>query len=183
MRQAPAPPKQKRGRENVRDMVLSLAVCVAVIVPVWFLGQPAPSDSKSLRVVDTAPDITAFRQSAPGVPVPVGLPEGWRPTSSTLEDGRLRIGYVTPDDGYVEFAAQGASAAQGGPVETFLRDQTGRGDAGTSLAVGQRQFTVYSDDEGHTSLVQQSPAGTVVVGGLRETAEDDELSELAASLR
>lgn len=168
-------PKRKRGRENVRDMVLSLAVCVAVIVPVWYLGQPPTSDA--LKVVDPAADVVAFQQAAPGVPVPVGLPEGWRATSSTLADGRLRIGYVTPDEAYAEYAAQA------GPVDTFVTDQTGRGTAGTTLTVGQRQFTIHSDADGHTSLVQEQPAGTVVLGGLRETAEDDELTELAASLR
>lgn len=171
-------PTRKRGRENVRDMVLSLALCVAVIVPIWFLGQPAPSDSKALRVVDTTADLTAFRAAAPGVPVPGPLPAGWRPTSSTLEDGQLRIGYVTPDDGYAEYAARAGSP--GGP---FLREQTGRGTAGTALVVGDRRFTVYSDRDGHTSLVDERPAGTVVVGGLRETAEDDELAELAGALR
>ena len=178
------PPKRKRGRENVRDMVLSLALCVAVIVPVWFLGQPAPSDSKGLRVVDTAADVSAFRAAAPGVPVPGPLPAGWRPTSSTFEGSQLRIGYVTPDDGYVEYAGQGAAPAPGAAVGgTFLREQTGRGTAGTTLAVGDRRFTVYSDREGHTSLVHERGVGTVVVGGLRETAEDDELAELAAALR
>ena len=177
-------PARKRGRETVRDMLLSLAVCVAVIVPVWFLGQPAPSDSKALRVVDTAADLSAFRAAAPGVPAPGPLPKGWRPTSSTLAGGQLRIGYVTPDDGYVEYAGQGGSQAQrGGSVEAFLREQTGRGTAGTTLAVGDRRFTLYSDGDGHTSLVDARPAGTVVVGGLRETAEDDELAELAGALQ
>lgn len=172
-----APPTRARGRENVRDMVLSLAVCVAVIVPVWFLGQPAPSDSKALRVVETADDIAAFRTAAPGVAVPGPLPTAWRATSSTLEQGRLRIGWVTPDDGYVEYAAQA------GPPGEFVPEQTGRGTPATALTVGGRRFTVYRNGDGHTSLVVERPAGTVVLGGLRETAEDDELAELAQALR
>ena len=172
------PPARKRGRETVRDMVLSLAVCIAVIVPIWYLGQPPPGDSKAIRVVDTAADVAAFRAAAPGVPVPGPLPEGWRPTSSTLADGQLRIGYVTPDDGYAEYAARGDGGAG-----AFLQDQTGRGTAGSTLTVGGRRFTLYDDRKGHTSLVEQGSAGTVVVGGLREKAGDDELSELAAALR
>lgn len=170
------PPKRKRGRENTRDMLLSLAVCLAVIIPIWYLGQPAPSDSKAIRPVDPTSDLRSFAQVAPGVPLPT-TPEGWTPTSSTLEGANLRIGYVTDGEGYVEYAAQG------GDQGTFLRDQTGRGDAGSSLQVGERTFTIYSDGEEHTSLVLQQDSGTVVVGGLRETAGDEELSELAATLR
>ena len=178
MQEPPAAPKRKRGRENVRDMVLSLTVCVGVIVPVWFLAQPPPSDSARVRVVDTSGDVAAFRQAAPGVPVPGVLPEGWRPTSSTLEDGRLRIGYVTPDEEYAEYAAQAGDDA------AFLEEQTGRGRAGAPLTVGGRAFTIWSsEDDSRTSLVATQSGGTVVVGGLRETAEDDELTELAASLR
>ena len=173
---APAAPAKKRGRENVRDMLLSMAVCVAVIVPVWYLGQPAPSDSKAIREVDPSTDLRSFAALAPGVPLP-STPEGWIPTSSTLEGANLRIGYVTDGEGYVEYAAQG------GDPGTFVRDQTGRGRAGSPLTVGSRSFTVYSDGEAHTSLVLEQDGGTVVVGGLRETAGDEELSELAATLR
>ncbi len=42
---------------------------------------------------------------------------------------------------------------------------------------------MWTDDEGHTSLVLTSPAGSVVLGGLRESAEDEEISELAAALQ
>ncbi|MCW2607842.1 MAG: secreted protein [Frankiales bacterium] len=169
--------KKKRGRENVRDMLLSMAVCVAIVVPIWFLGQPDPSDSKAIRRVDPTADIAAFRQAAPGVPVPT-TPPGWTATSSTLDGPSLRIGYVTDSDGYVEYAASTGDAA------TFVRDQTGRARSGSSLTVGTRRFVVHSGGGDHTSLVLQEQGGaTVVLGGLRETAGDEELSELAATLR
>lgn len=173
-----APPKKKRGRESVRDMLLSMAVCVAVVVPIWFLGQPDPRDSKAIRAVDPTSDVRSFQQVAPGVPVP-STPAGWTPTSSTLEGASLRIGYVTDGQGYVEYAARA------GDVPAFVRDQTGKGRSVNPLTVGSRRFVVWSDSKGHTSLVLQpaGESGAVVVGGLRETAGDEELSELAATLR
>ncbi len=176
--QTVAPPKKrKRGTENVRDMLLSLGACMLVVVPVWYLAQPPESDSKSYRVVDPGPELASFRALAPGVPVPTGLPAGWRATSSTLDGSRLRIGYLTPGGGYAEYAAQG------GAPEAFVADQTGDGKEVSPLTVGTRRFVVWSDDQQHTSLVLAQPQGTVVVGGLREDADDAEVQALAASLR
>ena len=175
--QPPAAPKRKRGRENVRDMLLSLAACMAVVIPVWYFGQPSEDQTRGIRVVDTAPDVAAFSQAAPGLPVPGPLPEGWRPTSSTLEGDRYRIGFITPDDGYVEYLAQA------GETEEFVSEVTGKGSPGSPLRVGDRAFRIWTDDDGHTSLVLTSPAGSVVLGGLREAAEDEEITELAGLLQ
>jgi Protein of unknown function (DUF4245) len=169
------PAKKRRGRENVRDMLLSMAVCTAIIVPVWYLAQPPASDSKRLRVVDYTADVRSFGQAAQGLPLPGTAPAGWKATSSTLDGASLRIGWVTPDHGYVEYAAQrGAPGA-------FVADHTGHGRPGSTLTVGGRPYTVVSDGR-HTSLVLQTQQGTVVVGGLRETADDERLTELATTL-
>ncbi len=174
----PAPPRgrKKRGTETTRDMVLSLAVCLLVVAPIWLLGEFRHSDEREIRMVPTAADLTALGQAVPGVPVPQGLPAGWRATSSTLEGERLRIGYVTPGEQYAEYAALG------GDPGGFLEQQTGKGRQTGRLQVDGRAFQVWSGTDGATSLVLQQPGWTVVVGGLRETADDDELQELAASL-
>lgn len=173
----PPAPARKRGSETARDMVLSLAACMALVIPVWFLAQPPPSASKSLRVVETATDIQALQAAVPGVPAPAGLSAGWRPTSSTLDGPALRIGYVTPGEEYAEYAARS------GDPESFLLEQTGRGRRTGQLTVGGSAFEVWSNSDGHTSLVLRRAGSTVVLGGLRETADDSELQELAASLR
>ncbi|MCW2779429.1 MAG: secreted protein [Frankiales bacterium] len=180
-RPADGPPrptgKKKRGSENVRDMLLSMGICTAIVIPIWYLAQPPASDSKTIRVVDPTSDITAFSAAAPGVPVPRVVPKGWRATSSTLTGATLRIGWVTPDDGYVEYAAQG------GAPGAFVADQTGRAQPVSPLTVAGRAFRVYSASRAHTSLVLQQAAGTVVVGGVRETGDDAHLTELAQGLR
>ncbi len=170
-----APPKRRRGHENVRDMLLSMAACTAIIVPVWFLAQPPASDSKGIRPVDPTTDVRAFGRAAPAVPAPQRVPAGWTATSSTLDATSLRIGYVVPGDGYVEYAARA------GTPGTFVEDQTGRGTPGGTLIAGGRRFSVYSAG-GHTSLVSTTPQGTVVLGGLRETADDALLTTLAGQL-
>lgn len=172
----PAPAKKRRGRENVRDMLLSMGVCVAIVVPIWYLAQPPASDSRTGRPVDPTADVRAFSATAPGLPVPPAVPPGWKATSSTLEGPSLRIGYLTPGRGYVEYAAQA------GPAGPFVDDQTGHGQAGSTLTVAGRPYRVYSAD-GHTSLVLRTARGTVVVGGLRESADDEQLTALAQALR
>lgn len=175
---APPAPVKKRGRENVRDMVLSLALVLAFVGVVFFFARPDPrTTERALREIDPSGDLRSMSESLSGAPVPTGLGDGWRATSSTREGDGLRVGYVTPDDEYAEYAVRGADPG------TFVFDQTGRGTRGGSLRIGDREWQVWSDDEGHTSLVLVGTGSTVVIGGLRETAADEELQELAASLR
>lgn len=172
----PAPPKKKRGRETAADMVRSIGLILLIVVPVWFLAQPPDSDVKSVRVVDTAADVASFRQAAPQVPVPGALPADWRATSSTLEPGSLRIGWVTPTDEFAEYSAST------GPADAFLADATGRGSEVGTFVVDGTTWRQFSDADGHTSLVQSVGGGTVVVGGVRETTTLEELRVLAAAV-
>lgn len=159
-------------------MVLSLLVVFLVVVPFYLVGGRPHGATRGIVVVPTAGSLAQLEQRVPGVPVPRGLPAGWRPTSTTLDGDALRIGYVTPGNQYAEYSARS------GASEEFLRDQTGQGRRVAQLKIGQRMFEVWTSDDGqHTSLVLRRPDWTVVVGGLRESAEDDELQNLAASLR
>ncbi len=172
--QAPEHAKKKRGRESALDMVRSLGLILLIIIPVWFLAQPPASDVKPIRVVDPTADIRSFAQAAPGVPVPGMLPAGWRATSSTLEPGSLRIGWVTPTEQYAEYAAGT------GPDTVAL---TGRGNEVGTFVVAGVTWRQFADGDGHTSLLRTAGGGTVVVGGVRETATLDELRVLAAAVR
>ncbi len=118
----------------------------------------------------------AFVQAAPGLPVPTGVPVDWRATSSTLEPGSLRIGWVTPAGQYAEY--DGLTGPQ-----PDLAAVLGEGSTdGPDVVVGTVTWRSVTDADGHTSLVRQVAGGTVVVGSLRETASDEELRVLAASL-
>lgn len=171
--------EKKRGRETAADMVRSLGLVMVLVVVIWFLAQPPDSDEKTIRVVDPAGSIAAFTADVPGVPVPGGLPDTWRPTSSTLvpEPTGLRVGYVTPSGAYAEYAASTAPRAE------YLSEITGeKAQRLGPVDVGGVTYEQYADPDGSISLVRQAGAVTVVVGTLRASAPLDELRTLAASL-
>ena len=173
---SPAKPRARRGRESAGDMVRSLGLVMLIVVPLWFLAQPPAGDEQEVRVVDPAADVASFRRAAPGVPVPGPLPAGWRATSSTLEPGALRIGWVTPAGEYAEYSATTGPA-------TDLPGRTGAATEAGSTTVAGIAYRQYDDGQDHTSLVREAGGGTVVVGGVRETTTLEELRVLAAAVR
>ena len=156
-------------------MIRSLGLVMLLVVTLWFLAQPPDSDEQAIRVVDPGPDVVALQRAVPGVPVPQGLPPQWRPTSSTLEPSGLRVGYVTPDDQYAEYATSNRPG--------FLEEITGRGREVGTQRVGDVIWRQYVDAEQHTSLVREVAGQTVVVGGLRESTSVEEILTLAGAVR
>ena len=169
---------KKRGRETAADMLRSLAVVLVLVVLMWFLAQPPDSDEQPIRVVDPTADVAAFGATVPAAPVPTGLPETWRPTSSTLlsDPDALRIGYVTAEGEYAEYAASTA------PAQEFLPDITGKGEQLAPREVAGQTWERYEAADGSVSLVREYGSVLVVVGTTRATAELAELEVLAASL-
>jgi hypothetical protein len=165
---------KRRGRETALDMVRTLAVVFAVVVPLWFFGRSSPGDSKRIRPVDPSPAYTAFVRDTHG-PVPSSTPAGWVCTVSAYgEDGLLRVGYVDGDH-YLELAGAKGTA--------FLTDETGHGTLAGTVPVNGVAWQDYRSADGHRSLVLTRAGVTVLVGGVRETATDAELLELAALVR
>lgn len=176
-RAAEAPARRKRGRETAGDMIRSLGLVLVLVVVVWYLAQPPKSDEQRLRVVDPTSDITALQAAAPGIPVPGPLPTGWRPTSSTPTAGSLRVGYVTPQDQYAEYAASTTASPD------FVADMSGKGAPVGAFQVGDVAWQQLRDADGHDTLVRVVAGRTVLVGGVRETSSLDELRTLAAAVR
>jgi hypothetical protein len=172
----PAPVK-KRGRENALDMVRSLGLVLIVVLFVWWLAQPNDEDTQTIRVIDPGPSISEVSRQAPGTPVPTSVPPGWQPTVSDGDLDGLRLGYVTPNDQYAEYAVSLTSAPG------FLETVTGKGvEVGTFQIDGVpwRQFAGKDDS---TSLVRTVGPATVVVGGVRETTTLEDLRALARVVR
>ncbi len=170
--------KGKRGRESSGDMVRSLGLVLIIVAVVFFFAQPPHSDAKKLRVVDSRSDVKAFSSSAPGAPVPTGLPEGWRSTVSTYDPdmGVLRVGWVTPKGEYAEYAAAGR------PPAGFRTDLLGSAKSAGTEEIGGVSWERFQQGNA-TSLVHSFDATTVVLGTLRDTASLDELRVLALGLR
>jgi hypothetical protein len=174
---APASARKKRGRETAGDMLRSLGVVLVLVVVMWFLAQPPDSDEQPLRVVDPSADLASFTADVPTAPVPEGLPESWRATSSTLSAQALRIGYVTPDAEYAEYAASTA------PAQEHVDAIAGR--RATELEpvdVDGQAWEQLRDRDGSLSLVRTFGEVTVVLGSSRASASLSELEELAGSL-
>jgi nucleotide-binding universal stress UspA family protein len=178
VREHPAPAKKKRGRETAGDMLRSLGVIMVLVLLMWFLAQPPDSDEQPLRTVDPSADVAAFTADVPSAPVPTGLPEQWRSTSSTLGTDSLRIGFVTPDGEYAEYAASAL------PADDARRDLTGRrAERLDPVQVGGQSWQQFREGDGSTSLVREDGPTLVVVGTKRATATLAELEVLAGSLR
>lgn len=169
--------KNKRGRETAGDMVRSLGIVLLLVVVIWWLARPPATDVQEVRVVDPASDVQAFTAAEPGAPVPAGLPEAWRSTSSTLtpEPVGLRIGYVTPSGAFAEYAAST------GPRAEHLEAQVGD-DVRTlePVQVGGASWEQLRDGNGSLSLVRSYGDVTVVLGGLRAKGGPASLAELQA---
>lgn len=165
---------KRRGRESVVDMVRTLAVVFAVVLPLWFFGRSSPSDAKRIRAVDPTAAYTAFVHDTRG-PVPSVTPTGWTCTVRAYgEDGLLRVGYVEGDH-YLEFAGARGTA--------FLAEETGHGSPVGTVPVDGVPWQDYRSADGHRSLVLTRGGVTVLVGGVRETATDAQLLELARLVR
>ena len=170
--------KKQRGRETAGDMIRSLAVVMVLVLLMWWLAQPPDSDEQPLRTVDPSGDVAAFQADVPTAPAPAGLPEGWRATSSTLTADGLRIGWVTPDGEYAEYAASTAPSEETRPGLT--------GDKARQvepLQVDGSPWDRYEEADGSVSLVRTYGTTLVVVGTTRATADVAELEVLAGSLR
>ncbi|MCU1596201.1 MAG: hypothetical protein JWO12_3593 [Frankiales bacterium] len=164
--------KKKRGRESALDMVRSLAVVFLLVVPLWYFGQASPSDSKRIRPINPAGALQDFVR-ATGGPVPT-TPEGWTPNVQAYDSGVLRVGYVEHDH-YAEFL--------GGIGSSFVEDVTGKGTKVSTVQVDGVPWDIYESGDAHESLVRAFGKVTVVVGGVRETATQDELVVLASTVR
>ena len=165
---------KKRGRETALDMLRTLAVVFALVIPLWYFGQASPGDSKRIRPVDPTAAYTAFAQLTHG-PVLTATPAGWTCTVRVLSDGGvLRVGYVH-DDSYLE-----VSGAEG---TDFLTEETGHGQRVGTVQVGETAWESWKNRDGAQSLVLRRDDVTMLVGGVRENSTEDELVTFASALR
>jgi hypothetical protein len=156
-------------------MVRTLAVVFAVVLPLWFLGQASPGDSKRIRPIDPTPAYRAYAAATRG-PVPGTLPPGWDATvaESVTTEGVYRVGYVVGDH-YLEW--------QGSTGTEFLVEATDHGRRTGAVAIGGARWERWESKNGAESLVLLRGTATVLVGGVRETASDAELRQLASLVR
>lgn len=164
-----------RLRQTVADMARSLAVVLGIVAIILIITlRPQP---EAVRVIDPAPVLAQAQAAGAGAIVyPSGLSAQWRPTSARWEvtdssrpDPALHVGFVTPDDAYVQLGESATANAD------FIVEQTSKG-----RPVGvDGQWQLYDNGSGTKSLVQVRDGVTIVVSG---TADWSVLADLAGRL-
>jgi Protein of unknown function (DUF4245) len=179
--QMPRPTGRSTGqlRKTVKDMVLSMAVVLALVFVIVLLAwRPTP---QVVNVIDPAPAISqATNQADFPLVAPSGLSEDWRPTSARWEpspesgsDPVFHIGYVTPTDQYGQVSLSRAA------TERYLGEQTSGGRPIDTREVDGAVWQRWEADD-RRSLVLIDGGVTTIVSG---TGEWSEIEGLAATLQ
>jgi Protein of unknown function (DUF4245) len=175
--------RERRLRQTVRDMVLSMAVIAVPIALVLLIEPSAPGTAvRPVAAADYQSALTAARQVEPfTVVTPSGLPSTWEQTSASYNPpgntaALWQVGYVAPGGGFAEF--EQTSASIGG----FLSDQ---GSDATQFAAQDVDGTVWTEYTGdnppalRTLLERTVGTSTEIVAGDTSMAN---LLTLAGSL-
>ncbi|MFC8718675.1 DUF4245 domain-containing protein [Kitasatospora sp. NPDC057198] len=169
----------KRGRQTVRDMVLSMAA-VGVVVVVAYFSIPSADGKGGPHAVPYQVELASAKRAAP-YPLlgPQPLPEGWTATSVTYgrsDDSRAawHLGMNTASGQYAA-----VEQADGKPDDVVQRNVPGAKPDGTATVAGQEWQRVQGDH--YRGLVRPAgDGGTTVLAG---TASYEELAQLAAALK
>ncbi|MFD9306635.1 DUF4245 domain-containing protein [Streptomyces sp. NPDC060048] len=165
-----------RGKQTVRDMVLSLAV-LGIIVGGIYIFIPHDENADPTRVVDYRVETLTARRAAPyPLAAPVGLPDQWRATSVSFERKNAHgwhLGFLDPKNQYV--AVEQSSDA----TDSYIGRVTRKAKAtGQTQQVGEQAWERW-DGEKYDALVRQEQGHVTVVTG---TASFEELGAMAAAL-
>ncbi|MBT2390946.1 DUF4245 domain-containing protein [Streptomyces maoxianensis] len=166
-----------RGRQTVRDMLLSMAVIGAVVAVIYVF---IPHDDKAdpIKAVDYRVELVTARRAAPyPVAAPEGLAKGWKPTSVSYKgtDGHAwHLGFLDPDGEYVAVEQSTAPSRKYIPQVSQQAAKTDRTQQVAGAAWERWEGPKYD------ALVHQDKGVTTVVTG---TASAQRLAEMAAALR
>lgn len=170
-----------RGKETVRDMVLSLAAIGVVVAGIYWFGIPHDDNKDPVKTVDYSVELGTARRAAPypvAAPEPGSLPRGWRATSVTYrpvgKDGAAwHLGFLNPDNEYAAVEQSDSRAA------AFVDSVTQRAKkTGDTQQVGDDRWDRYAGPK-YDALVHAEQGVTTVVTG---TAPYPQLAELADKL-
>lgn len=173
-----------RGKETVRDMVLSVAAIGAVAAGIYVFAIPHDDSKNPLKTVDYRVELITARRAAPypvAAPERGSLPKGWRATSVTYgpvpssqaEGTAWHLGFLTPKEDYV---AVEQSDAKAGPYIADVTQQAKKTDK--TQRIDGKEWVRY-EGEKYDALVRTEPGVTTVVTG---TASFGQLTEMAAAL-
>ncbi|MBP2067280.1 hypothetical protein J2Z30_008346 [Streptomyces iranensis] len=173
-----------RGKETVRDMVLSLAAIGVVAAAIYLFGIPHDEGPKGagVKTVNYRVELATARRAAPypvAAPEPGTLPKGWRATSVTYrpaaaEDGALwHLGFLDQSEEYIA-----VEQSDGKPVP-FVEEVTQQArETKRTQRIDGKDWVRY-DGAKYDALVREEPGVTTVVTG---TASYGQLTKMAEAL-
>jgi len=177
----PAAPTRKRGRETVRDMVISLAVVGSVIAALFLVTYRPKPDAGPKPVDWQTTAATARGQSPFPLATPTGLPATWIGTSARFATTAKSQGHPVWHLGFVTGGQKYAGLEQSDQDATvFVRDQIDGGQPQGAVTIkGQSWQSFGPGASGYRSLVRPAAGSTLVVQG---NAVESELEQLAAAI-
>ncbi|WP_200306882.1 DUF4245 domain-containing protein [Streptomyces adelaidensis] len=166
-----------KGKQSVRDMVLSLGL---IVLAAWviYLFVPHDETEPELKRVDYRVELlTARRAASYPVAAPEALPNTWKATSVRFQGDQSdhwHLGFHDPDGEYVAIEQSAEQPSR------FIPDATQ--DATKTEAtrkIGDETWTRY-EGERYDALVLEREGSTTVVTG---TASFDRLTKMAEALK
>ncbi|MDJ0342717.1 DUF4245 domain-containing protein [Streptomyces sp. H10-C2] len=170
----------KRGKQTVRDLVLSMVV-IGAVVAVIYVFIPHDPNADPVKPIGFQSELSQARRDAPfPVAAPEGLGKDWRATTVTYnaKDAAAiewHLGFVDPQNEY-------AAVEQGNaPAAKFITEKSKKAvrDGARTVTAGGVTWDRYKGPK-YNALVRVEKGVTTMITG---TAPDDQLAELAAALK
>ncbi|MFE0425246.1 DUF4245 domain-containing protein [Streptomyces sp. NPDC058953] len=167
-----------RGKQTVRDMVLSMTVIGAVVAVIYLF---LPNDDEDrIKPVDYRMELVTAQRAAPyPLMAPQGLSQGWKPTSVRYDrnaGSAWHLGFLDPDREYIAIEQSTQPYAKYVSKVTLKAVNTG----GTQLVNGVAWERWEGEKYDALVLRDKADGVTTVVTG---TAPLARLTEMAESLK
>ncbi|MYU47661.1 DUF4245 family protein, partial [Streptomyces sp. SID7803] len=169
----------KRGKQTVRDMILSL-LAIAAVAGVVYIFIPHDDKADPVKAVDYRVELLTARRAAPyPVAAPEGLPAGWKPTSVTYDRDKGNSWHLASSPPGRRVRRRGAVHV---PPSKLYIDQVSQKaeNTGRTQEVAGRTWQRWEGSK-YDALVREEKGATTVVTGSAPPAE--RLAEMAAALR
>ncbi|MFE1802378.1 MULTISPECIES: DUF4245 domain-containing protein [unclassified Streptomyces] len=167
----------RKGKQSVRDMVLSLGL-IGIVAGFIYLFIPKDDSEPPLERVDYRVELlTARRAATYPVAAPEGLSTEWKATSVRFRGADFdawHLGFHDPDGEYVAIEQSTQK-----PV-TFIDDTTqGAEETNVTQRIGEKSWKRYKGEKYDALVLREKNSTTVVTG----TASFAKLAKMAESLR
>ncbi|MFJ2257836.1 DUF4245 domain-containing protein [Streptomyces sp. NPDC087844] len=167
----------RKGKQSVRDMVLSLGL-IGIVAGFIYVFIPKDDSEPPLERVDYRVELlTARRAATYPVAAPEGLSTEWKATSVRfrgVDFDAWHLGFHDPDGEYVAIEQSTQK-----PV-TFIEDASqGARETNVTQRIGDKSWKRYQGGKYDALVLQEKNSTTVVTG----TASFAKLTKMAESLR